>query len=1048
MMSGRTYKVLLLLLAMAVAEHVGAQSINIMPMGDTLQVSLCQSGETARVYTNDQGGFPHGPLDAWAIVEGHDTASVAVTMMIGYWYGSPQSYEQYPGYGYLTVWAGQQVLLDSVSGFEGQMLTVTEWPVTIHVHYDSIPIVHDSIYPNQVISFNFIMDSFSCAGNISHLHVTTPSPDTAIVQWYGAAPIFQLWFDGAGPIPVVGNSITFSGLQPNSSHKVRISAVADSANGCCYKSLDFHTPVEPANGCFDPTNLTDNCICSYGWWGSGVYRPGADGEVHYGAVDYGPYSEYSRHTVMTNPELYDPFVNILTVCPGFSSSVRLGNWLTGAQYESITYSMKVDTTVGALLTLHYAAVMQDPQHDAEHQPRFTFDILDASMMPIDTVCGHADFVSSANLGWNWSSFMQVRWKNWTSVGVDLTPYHGQVINLRFTTYDCSEGGHFGYAYFMTECSPKIIHSNECGATDFNTFTAPAGYTYLWYATDPNQPYATTQSVTIANTDATFHCRLTSIANPACQMTLGAYVGMRLPKAEATYNIETEDCVTYTAHFSNSSFITADGVNPLATGEHCESAIWYFGDGDTSTDFSPTHVYTATSDTMTAMLVASMADGMCTDTLLLPIVMPRHIDYDEQLKGCDSLQWRDGVTYHSDTAGVSLTTVDSIGCERSYTMQLDISPSYHGIVAADTACHGLPYPWGGTVVDLSAVTDTVLYDTLATVNQCDSAVTMMLHVVQPHTMECEADTFCFGSLYRWHGLTAGDTAEPHMMHSYTLLDTMHSATGCDTLASINLVRRRMLNIAIESETDCNANAYTLTAIGDTGWIAWSSLPADTAVTNHHGSTSLVVSPQQGTYYILTAGYGETLLCPVSDTMLRHPVAKPQAKLRLGQAYLSYEKPDLDAYDISAEEYWRRWTIVSNNIDSIHLGDTTRHVTYHSMPDDAKLTVVLAVHNGICPDTVTDSVPVKQATMYAPNVFTPDRETNRIFRIEGVGITIETLDIYNRWGNLIYRTGGTAEWDGTDNGQPCPQGAYVWHLTYYVDSEPHRAQRAVGTVTLLR
>ena len=41
-----------------------------------------------------------------------------------------------------------------------------------------------------------------------------------------------------------------------------------------------------------------------------------------------------------------------------------------------------------------------------------------------------------------------------------------------------------------------------------------------------------------------------------------------------------------------------------------------------------------------------------------------------------------------------------------------------------------------------------------------------------------------------------------------------------------------------------------------------------------------------------------------------------------------------------------------------------------------------------------------------------------------------------------------WDGTYKGAPCPQGAYVYLITYTTVSQPSHPQRVKGTVLLLR
>ena len=45
-------------------------------------------------------------------------------------------------------------------------------------------------------------------------------------------------------------------------------------------------------------------------------------------------------------------------------------------------------------------------------------------------------------------------------------------------------------------------------------------------------------------------------------------------------------------------------------------------------------------------------------------------------------------------------------------------------------------------------------------------------------------------------------------------------------------------------------------------------------------------------------------------------------------------------------------------------------------------------------------------------------------------------------------GRQGWDGTHNGQPCPQSAYVWLLRYRSVEFPDVWQTTSGTVTLLR
>lgn len=169
-------------------------------------------------------------------------------------------------------------------------------------------------------------------------------------------------------------------------------------------------------------------------------------------------------------------------------------------------------------------------------------------------------------------------------------------------------------------------------------------------------------------------------------------------------------------------------------------------------------------------------------------------------------------------------------------------------------------------------------------------------------------------------------------------------------------------------------------------------------------------------------------------------------------LTPEQQLVTAYDLSREYDHRRWSVVLHGTqhDTVQLSETSRYMSYHASLDPDSLTVLLAVNNSICYDTARRTLPVVVTTLYAPNVFTPDAaDINSRFIIIGADILQAELTIYNRQGIFVYTTDDIEQgWDGTSNGSPCPQGAYVWHLRYRNASKPNQWHSAIGTVTLLR
>ncbi|WP_054715797.1 Ig-like domain-containing protein [Marinifilum fragile] len=77
-----------------------------------------------------------------------------------------------------------------------------------------------------------------------------------------------------------------------------------------------------------------------------------------------------------------------------------------------------------------------------------------------------------------------------------------------------------------------------------------------------------------------------------------------------------------------------------------------------------------------------------------------------------------------------------------------------------------------------------------------------------------------------------------------------------------------------------------------------------------------------------------------------------------------------------------------------------------------------------------VEVKPVGIESPNAFTPNSSNdNDKFYLKDINYDIEKFEmyIYNRWGELMYKTnevGRNGGWDGKYKGKLCPAGAYVW------------------------
>ena len=176
-------------------------------------------------------------------------------------------------------------------------------------------------------------------------------------------------------------------------------------------------------------------------------------------------SDTGQQTIINDTTLTDTnTAGGLKMTPKNGMSCRLGNDLAYNCVSSqksaarLEYTMAV-TALNKFFTYQYALVLQDPSnagHSPIECPKFTFNVLNSTGTVIDS----NTIIASSNLpGFNTANApstvcdnsTNVIWKDWSSVSVDLSQYIGQNITLQFTTFDCTMGAHFGYAYISCYC---------------------------------------------------------------------------------------------------------------------------------------------------------------------------------------------------------------------------------------------------------------------------------------------------------------------------------------------------------------------------------------------------------------------------------------------------------------------------------------------------------------------------------------------------------------------------------------------------------------------
>lgn len=451
---------------------------------------------------------------------------------------------------------------------------------------------------------------------------------------------------------------------------------------------------------------------------------------------YGTWSEQSvgilnnRHWLITEQGT-DPYSGgmLPRIPPGETASIRLGNNGTGAQSESVMYYYVVDTTQYDLLLLRYAAVLENPSHYSYEQPRFVFEIMDSTGSHINSDCYSATYVASTSLGWNVSpSNPNVLWKDWTTIGADLSNVHGQMITIRLTTYDCRQGGHFGYAYFTLGCYQRQLQAIHC--RDSSYYVAPEGFTYQWYPDGyPDSVVATTRSF-VTESRNQFHCRLGFIGAPAgsnCHTLISTAPPIpQYPVSSFTLDtLDTVGCYLRLRLVNTSRIVKEYSADSLVS-EPCTH--WKFlVDTLPPVENIDTLVVTLAPGQHTLRLVTDMAGRPCTDTLTCDIYVNHICKQYDTLAVCSEdfpLAIEDSVVY-GDTV-LAINHGDTL-----LLMTVILRQNVEATMVDTIVQNQLPYTYRDFFVPDSAIASLHTFDTVFFIPghrpACDTILHYYLHV---------------------------------------------------------------------------------------------------------------------------------------------------------------------------------------------------------------------------------------------------------------------------------------------------------------------------------
>lgn len=534
------------------------------------------------------------------------------------------------------------------------------------------------------------------------------------------------------------------------------------------------------------------------------------------------------------------------------------------------------------------------------------------------------------------------------------------------------------------------------------------------------------------------------------------------------------CIPGTAQFTNSS----SGGNTY---------LWDFGDGGSSTEFAPSHLYTTPGTYTVSMLMTDSYGCSVADTADIQVfAIPDPIaSINPVMPICPG-----GSTQVAASAGTAWNWFPSIGVSNVNVQSPVITPpepmTYS--VAVTSQCG----------IDTASVT--ILWVEPTASAGPDTSVCILSGV----TLNASG-----GISYSWSPATSlSSTIIPNPIatpsDSTAYIAVITTPEGCIVQDTVIVTVYYAPPSPALTDTVVCAGAQAQLFAGDAAWYAWRPVPGLSA----YNIQSPIASPEVPTLFIAdlinpcgtvadsafvdvitvpARAWPDTLICPGTSVLLQasggveyhwSPVIgldHPDSSATLATPWepMDYTVQVIDANGCAANAalridtyplppvsagpdvvidfgdrtllmavgngafLWQPWTTLSDSASSGTWANPLETTTY---------TVTLTDANG-CKNT--DAVTVVVAgSLYLPNVFTPNGDGyNDGFGALGKEISEIELLVFDRWGLLIWSTNRlSGRWDGTVNGIDAPIDTYVWKVRATEISG--RLHEAIGHVTLLR
>ena len=265
------------------------------------------------------------------------------------------------------------------------------------------------------------------------------------------------------------------------------------------------------------------------------------------------------------------------------------------------------------------------------------------------------------------------------------------------------------------------------------------------------------------------------------------------------------------------------------------------------------------------------------------------------------------------------------------------------------------------------------------------------------------------------------------YSFRSTDASGECSAISEEVSVILATELSVEILASTTEACQGETVTLTVQGNYDTITWF---------NQFSGSSTTVT-QSGQYSVVVNSNG----CEATDEIVIQILPLPIANAGMDVESDCDQGAILTGTGTGTLVWQSHPTLTITDGSSIAIANPSQTTTY-----------TLIASNGQCIAKDEVVVTVDCSSIYIPNVFTPNGDgLNDFFQIIARGVKTFRLEIYNRWGELLFESDDPEKvWNGGKQEYYAPDGVYFWTLVAldYQGKSILSSDQSRGHITIVR